>query len=91
MNFAVANWHGSTVPFSGFYLHYFLWCICSVADNSKDIVSALKSTIFLVQEKAMTYRCFRPIKILIPCLNHKSNRKTLSKQVLGYMDVNSST
>jgi len=50
MNFAVVNWHGSTVPFSGFYLHYFLCCICLVADNSKDVVSALKSTIFLVQE-----------------------------------------
>jgi len=50
MNFAVVNWHGSAVPFSGFYLHYFLCCICLVADNSKDVVSALKSTIFLVQE-----------------------------------------
>jgi len=47
---AVVNWHGCTVPFSGFYLHYFLWCICLAADNSKDVVFALKSTIFLVQE-----------------------------------------
>ena len=50
MGLAVVNWHGYTVPFSGFYLHNFLWCICLVADNSKDVVSALKSTIFLVQE-----------------------------------------
>jgi len=50
MSLAVVNWHGCTAPFSGFYLHYFLWCICLVADNSKDVVSALKSTTFLVQE-----------------------------------------
>ena len=49
MSLAVVNWHGCTVPFSGFYLHYFLWCICLVAYNSKDVVSA-DSTIFLVQE-----------------------------------------
>ena len=50
MSLAVVNCHGCAVPFSGFYLHYFLWCISLVADNSKDAVSALKSTIFLVQE-----------------------------------------
>jgi len=50
MSSAAVNWHGCTVPFSGFYLHCFLWCICLVVDNSKDVVSALKSTIFLVQE-----------------------------------------
>ena len=50
MSLAVVNWHGCTVPFSGFYLYYFLWCMCLVADNSKDVVYALKSTIFLVQE-----------------------------------------
>jgi len=52
MSLAVVNWHGSAVQYlsSGFYLHYFLWCICLVADNSKDVVSALKSTIFLIQE-----------------------------------------
>ena len=50
MSLAVVNWHGCTVPFSSFYLHYFLWCICLVAYNSKDVVSAVKSTMFLVQE-----------------------------------------
>ena len=53
MSVAVVNWHGMAVQylFLAFICTiYFLWCICLVADNSKDVVFALKSTIFLVQE-----------------------------------------